>query len=80
MLRNLPGGVLRAKALVKTVEDPGSRWLFERCGREVSPSPIPVPSTSSVSSSLLCMGMDLDSAAIRLLVSEEFGYIPGASV
>ena len=79
LLRNLPGGVLRAKALVKTVEDPGSRWLFERCGREVSPSPVPVPITSSVSSSLLCMGMNLDSAAIRLLVSEEFGYIPGAS-
>jgi len=79
LLRNLPGGVLRAKALVKTVEDPGNRWLFERCGREVSPSPIPVPGTPSVSSPLLCMGLDLDLAAIRLLVSEEFGYIPGAS-
>ena len=71
--------MLRAKALVKTVEDPGTRWLYERCGSEVSPSPIPVPGIPSVSSSLLCMGMDLDLAAIRLLVSEEFGYIPGAS-
>tara|TARA_B100000674_G_C37292882_1_gene668534 strand:+ start:228 stop:464 length:237 start_codon:yes stop_codon:yes gene_type:complete len=73
---NLPASVLRAKALVKTVEDPGSQWLFERCGREVSPSPLPVPAGTRIRSSLLCMGMNLDSAAIRMLVSEEFGYVP----
>ena len=76
LLMNLPDSVLRAKALVKTVEDPGSQWLFERCGREVSPSPLPVPAGTRIRSSLLCMGMNLDSAAIRMLVSEEFGYVP----
>ena len=76
LLMNLPDNVLRAKALVKTVEDPGSQWLFERCGREVSPSPLPVPAGTRIPSSLLCMGMNLDSAAIRMLVSEEFGYVP----
>ncbi len=76
LLMNLPDSVLRAKALVKTVEDPGSQWLFERCGREVSPSPLPVPAGTRIPSSLLCMGMNLDSAAIRMLVSEEFGYVP----
>ena len=76
LLMNLPTSVLRAKALVKTVEDPGSQWLFERCGHEVSPSPLPVPAATSIPSSLLCMGVNLDSAVIKRLVSEEFGYIP----
>ena len=74
LLKKLPKEVLRAKALVKVIEQPGSRWLFERVGNEVSPSPISVSDITNLSSSLLCIGLDLDALKIKQLVSDEFGY------
>jgi len=76
LLERLPAEVLRAKALVKLVEEPGTRWLFERSGDEVSPSPIPVPGITRLSPSLLCIGIRLDPEPIRRLVSDQFGYAP----
>ncbi len=76
LLDRLPDGVLRAKALVKLVDAPGSRWLFERSGNEVSPSPIPVPGITHLSPSLLCMGLQLDPGRITTLVSDAFGNAP----
>ena len=76
LLDRLPKSVLRAKALVKLIEEPGTRWLFERSGDEVAPSPTPVPGITRTSPSLLCIGFQLDPDPIRELVSEEFGYIP----
>lgn len=76
LLSRLPDGVLRAKALVKLVEEPGTRWLFEKSGCEVSPSPIPVPGITRLPSSLLCVGLQLDPEPIRTLVANEFGYAP----
>ena len=74
LLKKLPKEVLRAKALVKVIEQPGSRWLFERVGNEISPSPISVSDISNLSSSLLCIGLELDTSKIKQLVSDEFGY------
>lgn len=74
LLKKLPKEVLRAKALVKVIEQPGSRWLFERVGNEISPSPISVSDITNLSSSLLCIGLDLDALKIKQLVSDEFGY------
>ena len=74
LLKKLPKEVLRAKALVKVIEQPGSRWLFERVGNEISPSPISVSDISNLSSSLLCTGLELDTSKIKQLVSDEFGY------
>ena len=74
LLKKLPKEVLRAKALVKVIEQPGSRWLFERVGNEISPSPISVSDISNLSSSLLCIGLELDVSKIKQLVSDEFGY------
>ena len=74
LLKNLPKEVLRAKALVKVIEQPGSRWLFERVGNEISPSPISVSDISNLSSSLLCIGLELEASKIKQLVSDEFGY------
>ena len=73
LLKKLPKEVLRAKALVKVIEQPGSRWLFERVGNEISPSPISVSDITNLSSSLLCIGLDLDALKIKQLVSDEFG-------
>ena len=74
LLKKLPKEVLRAKALVKVIEQPGSRWLFERVGNEISPSPISVSDIGNLSSSLLCIGLDVDASEIKQLVSDEFGY------
>jgi G3E family GTPase len=77
LLSKLPIAVLRAKALVKTVEEPGMRWLFQRSGSEVSPSPIPVRGGSTLPASLLCVGWGLDKDEIRGLVIDEFGGASG---
>jgi len=74
LLKKLPKEVLRAKALVKVIEQPGSRWLFERVDNEISPSPISVSDISNLSSSLLCIGLELEASKIKQLVSDEFGY------
>ena len=76
VLKKLPDEVLRAKALVKLVEEPGVRWIFEKAGTELSPSPTPVPNIIHSSSSLLCVGLELDVKAITKLIIDEFGYHP----
>jgi len=76
VLKKLPDEVLRAKALVKLVEEPGVRWIFEKVGTELSPSPTPVPNIIHSSSSLLCVGLELDVKAITKLIIDEFGYHP----
>lgn len=76
VLKKLPDEVLRAKALVKLVEEPGVRWIFEKAGTELSPTPTPVPNITHSSSSLLCVGLELEVKAITKLVIDEFGYHP----
>lgn len=76
LLKQLPENVLRAKALVKLVEKPGTRWLFERSGQKVSPTPTPIPGIIQLSPSLLCMGFRLDSELIESLVRDQFGLVP----
>ena len=74
VLKKLPHGVLRAKALVKIIEAPGAKWLFERANNEINSSPIPGPDVSHLSSSLLCVGLELNASDIKEIVSDEFGY------
>lgn len=76
LLKNLPFEVLRAKAFVKLVEEPGTRWLFEKVGSDLSPAPISIQSITHLSSSLLCVGLELDVEKIRKIVIDEFGYFP----
>ena len=73
LLGRLPEWVLRAKALVKLVEQPGCRWLFERVGTEVVPHPMPIQNIHNSSSSMLCIGPRLDTRALDRLVAREFG-------
>ncbi len=73
LLENLPDWVLRAKALVKLVEEPGCRWLFERIGKETIPQPMPVSDLRGIPSSMVCIGPRLDADSLNALVSEEFG-------
>ena len=74
VLKKLPNEVLRAKALVKIIEAPGAKWLFERANNEINSSPIPGPDVSHLSSSLLCVGLELNASDIKEIVSDEFGY------
>lgn len=72
LISKLPSGVLRAKALVRLVEEPGRYWLFERCGQDL-PRPLPIPPGLSPSPSLLCVGPRLDREILKGLVIREFG-------
>ena len=76
VLKKLPVEVLRAKALVKLVEEPGMRWIFEKVGTELPPAPTPVPNITHLSSSLLCVGLQLEVNSIRKLIIDEFGFRP----
>lgn len=75
LLRDLPPWVVRAKALVKLVEEPGMRWLFERAGTEEIGEPIPVPGIRRSSASLVCVGPRLDPGQIREIIGERFGAV-----
>ena len=76
LLRRLPKWVMRAKALVKLVEEPGCRWLFEKVGDEVIPHPLPVHELRHASSSIVCIGPRLDPEKLQALVVTEFGVHP----
>ncbi|MEM7600831.1 MAG: GTP-binding protein [Verrucomicrobiota bacterium] len=75
LLNGLPPWVLRAKALVKLVEEPGSRWLFERSGTDPLFPPIEVPDISRVAPSLVCIGAKLDPEEIKEHVRRQFGEL-----
>jgi len=66
-LTQLPGSVVRAKALARTTDDASQRFLFERVGIDVMPGAIPVPIRDHVPSSAILIGPDLD--PIELLAS-----------
>jgi len=72
-LEDLPDEVVRAKALVKLREAPGSHWLFERTGRWPVEQPAKVHDLSRVSASLMCIGPGLDPSALREMVKSSFG-------
>lgn len=72
-LGELPPGIIRAKALVRTVENPGTRLLFERVGTEVQPKPLEVPIRDHVPASAILIGPDLDPAEILLAARETLG-------
>ena len=76
LLRQLPKWVMRAKALVKLVEEPGCKWLFEKVGDEVIPHPLPVYDLRHASSSIVCIGPRLDKEELQALVVTEFGVQP----
>jgi G3E family GTPase len=75
LLVGLPPWVLRAKALVKLAEQPGSRWLFERSGSDPVFPPIEVPGISRVAPSLVCIGAKLDPVEIEEHVRRQFGEL-----
>lgn len=60
----LPEEVIRAKALVRTVESPGQRHLFERVGRAVEPAPLRVAISDRVPASAIMIGAELDPGAL----------------
>ena len=70
LLDSLPNVVVRAKALVRLVDRPGSRWLFGRCGSDPVGEPYEVDGLTKAPSSLVCIGPGLDPEAIRGLVEE----------
>lgn len=72
-LAALPAGVLRAKALVTVIGEPGVRRLFERVGTELMGDPLEVPISDRVPSSAICIGPDLDPAALLGIARREFG-------
>ena len=74
LFASLPASVMRAKAVVKLVEKPGSFWLFQRVGQS-SLSPIaPVPNAGGeLEPSLVCVGAALDPEGLNDLVRQQFG-------
>lgn len=72
-LAALPAGVLRAKALVTVIGEPGVRRLFERVGTELMGDPLEMPISDRVPSSAICIGPDLDPAALLGIARREFG-------
>ena len=73
VLQKLPNWVLRAKALVKLLEEPGCRWLFERVGSDLIPQPLPVHGITRAGSSLVCIGPQLNTQELHEIVAAEFG-------
>lgn len=73
LFEGLPDPILRAKALVKLVEHPGPRWLFQRCGNEPPSAPQRVDQVQGIPSSLVCIGTEVDPASVRDLLRFHFG-------
>ena len=73
LMNSLPNWVLRAKALVSILNEPHSRWLFEKVGAEIIQNPIPIYELPDTPSSLMCIGPKLAPDKIRKLVDLEFG-------
>jgi len=63
-LLDLPESVIRAKALVRTVEHPDARYLFERVGRDLSPNPLRVAISERVPASAIMIGADLEPSVL----------------
>ena len=72
-LAALPPDVIRAKALVTVVGEPGVRRLFERVGLELMGDPLEVPISQKVPATGICIGPDLDPIEILALAIREFG-------
>ncbi len=66
----LPPVVVRAKALVRLRDRPGSRWLFGRSIDDPVDDPYEVDGLAKAPSSLVCIGPGLDPEVIRGLVAE----------
>lgn len=72
-MESLPDEVVRAKALVRLREAPGSRFLFERTGRHPVEAPQQIDSLSRVSTSLICIGPGIEPSKLREMVMTSFG-------
>jgi G3E family GTPase len=68
LLESLPPVVVRAKALVRLQDRPGSRWLFGRSTDDPVGEPYEVDGLTKAPSSLVCIGPGLDRAEIHALV------------
>lgn len=74
LINELPPQVIRAKAMVKLVEEPGCRWLYQKSGTDPIEEPIPVPNLHQVPASLICVGPGLDVSAIQNQIHYHFGH------
>ncbi len=72
-LNALPDEVIRSKALVRTVEAPEERHLFERVGRELAPRPLRVPVSKRVPASAIMIGAELDPDALLEAARSQLG-------
>ncbi len=73
LLAELPEWVIRAKAVVKLIEHPGGKWLFQRSGTDLSTEPILISHADLVTSSLVCIGPMPDIEILSKLVRKHFG-------
>jgi G3E family GTPase len=69
LLEALPADVVRAKALVDIEGAPGSRWLFQRTGRDPVDTPLEIDGLSRTPASLVCIGPCLAPEALRAQVT-----------
>lgn len=76
LIAELPDRIIRVKALVKLVEEPGSRWLFQRTGSEPLQPPVAVPGICHVPASLICIGPGLDEHELKARIDFHFGKFP----
>ena len=77
-MKKLPGGVLRAKALVALADAPGLHFLYQRVGSEADEFPIELPPGASDPArrpSAVLIGPNLDPDAIATLTREAFGIL-----
>ncbi|MDF1826016.1 MAG: GTP-binding protein [Verrucomicrobiales bacterium] len=74
LLELLPDEVVRAKALVKLTDPPGTRWLFERTGREAVSEPVEVKNLPNTKTSLVCIGPALNPGDLDATVTRHFGW------
>jgi G3E family GTPase len=77
-MKNLPGGVLRAKALVALTDAPGLHFLYQRVGSEADEFPIELPPGASDPArrpSAVLIGPNLDPDAVASLTREAFGIL-----
>ena len=73
LLADLPDWVVRIKVLVKLIENPGDKWLFQRSGTDPVSEPVRVTGAEHISNSLICIGPKPDSEIINELICKHFG-------
>lgn len=73
LLADLPDWVVRIKILVKLIETPGDKWLFQRSGTDPVSEPVRVAGAEHISNSLICIGPKPDSELINELICKHFG-------